>query len=186
MAMKKPRARLWCVVMAAFLQIWKNSQSPRKKHAHKKRKEKAKEKRLSNSKNKKHILTVFSFFSFSFSIPFFNCFLVDVTKCNCLFEFWGTQKRVMGQWFLFGSIHFASNHRHWLACAHSMPLVCFHTCPKHAFSSDHSHSLNNVWFWFVSGVTTVPPHPLCFHHCAPHVSNHHQSLLTLALSFTQE
>ena len=68
MAMKKPRTRLWCVVMAAFLRIWINSQSPHKK-THKKEK-KVKEKHLSNSKNKKHISTVFSLFSFSFSIAF--------------------------------------------------------------------------------------------------------------------
>ena len=69
---------------------------------------------------KKHSECLFTLF---FSIPFFKCFLVDVIKCDCLFVVWDTQGHVMGQWFLFGSILFASNHCHWLACAHSVPLV---------------------------------------------------------------
>ena len=53
MAMKKPRARLWCVVMAAFLQIWKNSQSPCKNTHTKKKKEKEKEKNIFQIQNEK-------------------------------------------------------------------------------------------------------------------------------------
>ena len=75
---------------------------------------------------KKHSECLFTLFFF-FSIPFFKCFLVDVTKCDCLFGVWDTQGCVMGQWFLFGSIHFASNQCHWLACVHFMPLVCVST-----------------------------------------------------------
>ena len=91
-----------------------------------------------------------SFHSFLFLFySFFKCFLVDVTKCDCLLEFWDTQGCVMGQWFLFGSIHFAQNHCHSLACAHSMPLVHVYThAPKHLpFLLTISHPLNDVWFW---------------------------------------
>ena len=72
-------------------------------------------------------------------------FLADVINAMVFLEFWDTQGRVMGQWFLFGSIHFASNQCHWLACAHSMPLVCFHSCPKYTpFLQTISHALNGV------------------------------------------
>ena len=108
--------------------------------------------------------------------PFFwktTGFLVDVTKCDGLFGVWDTQKCVMGQWFLFGSIHFASNQCHWLACAHSMPLVCVSTLgPKHTpFLLTISHALNGVvladeWCCNSTAPTpTVPPsvHSSCAH-----------------------
>ena len=74
----------------------------------------------------------------------------------------------MGQWFHFGSIHFPSNKCHWLAGAHSMPLVCFHSCPKtHAISSDHFSSTQQcvvlvcVWCCNSTSPTTTVPPSLC-------------------------
>ena len=116
-----------------------------KTHTQKRKKRKKKKKTSFKFKMKKKHSECLSLFSFSFLFLFSSVFLLTSPNAIVFLEFWDTQECVMGQWFLFGSIHFASNQCHWLTCAHSMSFVCFHSCPKYTpFLLTISHALNGV------------------------------------------
>ena len=64
-------------------------------------------------------------------------------------------------------------------------LLCvFPHAQKHAISSDHFSFTQWCVVWLVSGVVTaLHPHPLCLHHCVPHVPTLHVQTLSITFHF---